>query len=489
MPPSTRGRPSQNEVDTLPEQTYLNLLRRFGVLLLIAAVLGAASAFYLTRYITPTYESSTTLLVTQQVPVGGAPLPGVAPQLQPADLGESAAVAAVLQQLVKTQPVLERAELTGATGLTAGQIARQTDVELLGVFLRITGSWETPEGARNVATTVTDAFISTVNEGIITGPVSVAVVEAAGIPSEPVSPNRTMNAAAGGMLGLVAAAVLALIYVRMDDVVKSAEQVREATGLPTFGLLPALGKTSGPEQLHAAQVAESPFTEAVRSVRANLSVVMGARQDGAFDRRVVLVTSVRDGDGGNVSAANLAVAFGRAGFRTLLVDCNFRRPTMQDTFELVGDAGLSTTLARRTDPEAAVQSTHYQDVFVLQAGYTKPSSVDALGSAEMRELMDHYRREYDVVLMAAPPALEVPDAATLGPMSDLVLLVGWAGRTRARDLQLSIESLERSGGMPVGVVLNGAGKEPPHSHRGELSRERSSARLPVEVAAQKNTLD
>ncbi|MCA9851036.1 MAG: hypothetical protein KC461_10405, partial [Dehalococcoidia bacterium] len=89
----------------MPEQTYFNLLRRFGLVLLIAAVLGAGSGYFLSRFITPTYESSTTLLITQQDGAQGT-----------ADLGSSAQVAAVLAQLVKTQPVLDRAERTGITG-------------------------------------------------------------------------------------------------------------------------------------------------------------------------------------------------------------------------------------------------------------------------------------------------------------------------------------------------------------------------------------
>lgn len=462
------------------EQTYMNLLRRFGLLLLIAAVLGAASAYFLTRYITPTYESTSTLLVTQ---------PDANPAANSADLAASVRVTAVMQQLLTTRPVLERAEQLGLTGLTAVEIPDYLEVTVLQeVFLQVTGSASTPEGAQAVSSTVTEAFIAHVSEGVATGPVSVTVIEPAGVPSFPVAPSRTLNAAAGGMLGLVAASVLALIYVRLDDVVKDAAQVREATGLPTLGLLPALGKAVGPEQLRAAQISGSPFTEAVRSVRANLSVVMGVRSDGAFDRNVVLVTSVRDGDGANLSAANLALAFGRAGYRTLLIDCDFRHPTIQGLFEVSGEGGLGTVLSRRTEPGAAIQSTHYSDVYVLPAGYTKSSSVDALGSSEMRELVDRVRHEYDVVLMTSPAILEVSDAATVSPMTDLVLLVGWAGRTRGHELQECIETLERSGGVPVGVILNGAGKEPPVRKGGQAARQQlPSARLPVEAVAQKHT--
>ena len=480
IPPVGLRRASLNEVDTLPEQTYFNLLRRFGLVLLIAAVLGAGSGYFLSRFITPTYESSTTLLITQQDGAQGT-----------ADLGSSAQVAAVLAQLVKTQPVLDRAERTGITGYSASEIARRVTVESQAVFLTITGSATTAEDAEAIASVITEAFISTVDEGVATGPVSVTVVEPAGLPSAPATPRKTLNAAAGGMFGLIAAAALALVYVRMDDVVKEAAQVRAATGLPTMGELPELANVQGHDQLRAAQMSGSRFTEAVRSARANLALVMGARSDGGFDRSVVLITSIREADGASVSAANLALAFGRSGFRTLLVDCNFRHPTIQDLFEIAGDAGLAPILDRQLDPDLAVQSTHYEDVFVLPAGYTKPSSVDALGSGEMRDLVTRFRGDYDVILLAAPPTLEVPDAATLGPMADLAVLVGWSGRTRGRELQIGIEALERSGGVPVGVILNGAGKESAGSPPGgERTRsQRPSARLPVEVAAPKNTSD
>lgn len=473
-------RPRLNEVDTLPEQTYFNLLRRFGILLLIAAVLGAASAYYLTRFITPTYESTTTLLVTQQNPLTGTPV----------ELAESARVAGVLSQFVTTQPVLERTEATGITGLTASELMDQVQVEFQEVFLRITGSASTAEGAQTISSVVTDAFIATVAEGVATGPATVTVVEAGGTPSVPVSPRRTLNAAAGGLLGLVAASVLVLLYIRLDDVVKDAKQVVAATGLPTLGLLPTAGNKTGPEQLRAAQVSGSRFTEAVRSVRANLSVVMGAREHGGYERSVVLMAGVREGDEAGVSTATLALAFGRAGYRTLLMDCNFRESRIPELFELTVDGGLSAVLSRRLDPATAVQSTHYSEVFVLPAGQNTPSSVDSLGSEEMRALVDQFRDSYDVVLLSAPPVLDVPDASTLAPMSDLALLVGWAGRTRGRELQESTEAIERSGGVPVGVVLNGMDKVSGASGGGEPARQQlPTARLPIEVAAQKNSTE
>lgn len=462
------------------EQTYPNLLRRFGLLLAAAAILGAASAYYLSRYITPTYESTTSMLVLQ---------PGTAPG-NPSDLQASVRVNLMLQQLATTQPVLERAEATGITGMTASEIGRATEVQAVEVFLRITGSGSTPEAAQAVSQVVSDAFIATVNEGLATGPISVTVVEAAGVPRVPVSPNRTMNAAAGGMLGLIAASTLALLYVRLDDVIKDARQVRQVSGLPTLGMLPALDRAVGPEQLRSAQTSGSQFTEAVREVRASLSVVMGVRQDGAFERRVVLITGIRHGDGAGTSAANLALAFGRAGYRTLLVDCNFREPTMHELFEIPGDAGLAPALTRRMDPAPAIQATHYDDVFVLPAGLAKASAVDALGSVEMRDFVEQFSRDYDVVLLAAPPSLEYPDTATLGQLADLVLLVAWSGRTRSKELQQSIEGLERSGGTPVGVVLNGAGRESGRPSGGEGSRQQlPSARLPVEPATPKNPSD
>src|SRR3546814_11544391 len=97
----------------------------------------------------------------------------------------------------------------------------------------------------------------------------------------------------------------------------------------------------------------------------------------------------------------------------------------------------------------------------MPAGYTNTSSVDSLGSAEMRDLVGRFREDFDVVLMAAPPALEVPDASTLGPMSDLVLLVGCSGRTRGRALPESLAALEQPRGLPVRVVLHAPGGEPP----------------------------
>jgi hypothetical protein len=61
---------------------------------------------------------------------------------------------------------------------------------------------------------------------------------------------------------------------------------------------------------------------------------------------------------------------------------------------------------------------------------------------------------FDVVLIDAPPLLSVADAAVVGTLTNGVLLVVRAGRTRAEQADRAVEILRAVGAHLAGVVLN-----------------------------------
>lgn len=205
----------------------------------------------------------------------------------------------------------------------------------------------------------------------------------------------------------------------------------------------------------------SSAAEAFRTLRTNL-MFSGMEKP----LHTLLVTSVAQDvepqAGKSVTVANLAVSMAQGGRRTILVDCDLRRPFLHTLFSLPNERGLTTLLLEgdlNRLPLAGVAGV--ENLAVLPSGPLPPSPADLLISRRMEEVIAALKSRADVVLFDAPPVTAVTDAALLASKLDGVLLVVNSGRTRRDDAQRAKELLEKIHVRLVGAVLTNA----PSSHR------------------------
>jgi non-specific protein-tyrosine kinase len=151
-------------------------------------------------------------------------------------------------------------------------------------------------------------------------------------------------------------------------------------------------------------------------------------------------------------AADLAVAYARAGKRTLLVDCNLRHPTQHAQFGLPNQAGLSSALENPGAP-LPLQESALPCLRVLGSGPAVPIPSDLIASPQMAALIGRLREEADVVIFDAPPVVATTDASELAGQVDGVLLTVSAGRTKREAAQRARDMLEQAGGHILGVAL------------------------------------
>lgn len=435
--------------------TAWTLARRWGWLLLLAAIAGGASAIMISRQATPTYSATTTLLVSQQQPNG---------VFQPQDLQISALLASAMTELITVRPVMERAAADPRLNLSPEEITEALDVSQVGgQLISLTATHRDPVVARDIANVVVDAFIASPETGLGQIAMAVSVLEPATIPTSPTGPASTMNGMLGALLGFAACLGLVVLYEYLDRSVSRPEQVYELTGLPTVGMLPDAGKAKQPsDYLAVALKPKSRAAEEYRVARTNLKHVLLPTEDDSLERRVVTFTSASEDEGKTTSVANLALVFGLAGYRTLVIDADLRRPALHGVFDLDNRDGL-TTLLRSDHPTSArgVQTTPHTGVSVLTSGplsllggveETNPS--DVLDSPRMRSLLQEFRGQYDVILVDTPPVREASDASVVATLSDALVLVVRAGQTSPEQLGEAVDRLSSSACPIVGVILN-----------------------------------
>jgi capsular exopolysaccharide synthesis family protein len=201
------------------------------------------------------------------------------------------------------------------------------------------------------------------------------------------------------------------------------------------------------------------YGEAIRSLRNAVGIAN-------LDRpvRTVLMTSAHPSEGKSTTAAHLAVAFAQIGKRILLIDADLRRPSIHKQFGLTGASGLSDVLTGAMDWREAMLRIDPHGLYVMPAGPVSRRASDLIGPG-ITELLDKVGREFDLVIVDAPPLLGFAESQQLAGVVDSVILVAKAGETRGKAVANSLTALLRARANILGLVMN-AVKVTKHSDYG-----------------------
>lgn len=286
---------------------------------------------------------------------------------------------------------------------------------------------------------------------LATSQARVEFVREAAAPGAPYAPRVTVFTLAAGLAGIVLAVVAVGLLEYLDNAVKVGRDFVALVGAPLLSVITTAPKLRpGRDQAIVLERPRSTTAEAIRLLRTNVEFAAASREI-----RTLVVTSPGPGEGKSTITANLGTAMAQAGYTTVIVDADLRRPSQHRIFGLANERGLSTLLARpeRTWQEVAGQ-VGTPNLLVIPSGPLPPNPADLLSSDRLRHLLAEIGQTADIVLVDTPPILAVSDPLVVATHTDGVALVCRAGRTRVESLRRAAEALEQGNVRLVGVVLN-----------------------------------
>jgi capsular exopolysaccharide synthesis family protein len=194
---------------------------------------------------------------------------------------------------------------------------------------------------------------------------------------------------------------------------------------------------------------KAPIAEAYKTLRTNI-------QFSSLDNpiRVILVTSSGPSEGKSTTAANLAISMAQSDKRVLLLDCDFRKPSLHRAFNIVNAKGLTNVLVEDLHYLEITNDVGIQNLQLLTSGPKPPNPSELLGSAKMKHFVDTLKESYDIVILDTPPLLPVTDAAVLSQVVDGCILVVTYGLTSYEMAHRAKESLQKVGAKILGTVIN-----------------------------------
>ncbi|MFP4162644.1 MAG: polysaccharide biosynthesis tyrosine autokinase [Chitinispirillaceae bacterium] len=298
----------------------------------------------------------------------------------------------------------------------------------------------------------------------------IKIVDGAVMPKAPIPKNETQFYLLGIALGISLGVGLAFLIEINDTTLKSNNDVERYLGLPVLGTIPhiAHNKKNGikvsrkssrsgkkntisqyPKAAFNFSEQDSVITESYRSLRTNLSF---ASPDNPL--QTVVLTSAGPSEGKSLTISNLAMAYAQMGKKTLLIDTDLRRPVLHHIFGMKREPGFSEAFMDDPDYESIIRPTQMENLHIITAGIFTPNPAELIGSQKMKQIIEYFKANFDMVFFDSPPIVAVTDATLLGTKVDGLLMVVKSHHTDREIAQRAMRSLKNVGVKVYGTVLN-----------------------------------
>lgn len=169
----------------------------------------------------------------------------------------------------------------------------------------------------------------------------------------------------------------------------------------------------------------------------------------------IVVTSSLPGEGKSTVVSNLAVEMASSGKHVVIIDCDFRKPTIHKKFSISNEVGLTNILIEDGEIEdILVLNTNIPNLYAIPSGPIDFNSSELLGSEKMKGILDELTNNFDIVLIDTPPILYLSDAQILSSLAQGTIIVTSYGLSEKNVLLSVKEKIEKVGGKILGVVIN-----------------------------------
>jgi tyrosine-protein kinase Etk/Wzc len=274
-----------------------------------------------------------------------------------------------------------------------------------------------------------------------------------------VSPRKGQALAIALAAGLLGGIALAFGRKALHQGLVDPAEAERAVGVPVRAAVPhslrqealqreAKGK-GGAWPVLAATDPSDMAVESLRSLRTSLQFALSESPN-----HIVAIGGPRPGVGKSFVAANLARVFADAGTRVLVIDADLRKGALHNYFGVERHPGLAELIAGTARLEDVLHRDAAPAIDFVARGSSPPNPSELLGSERFRDLVARLSEGYGLVVVDLPPILAVTDAAIVGRVAGVNLLVLRSAWHPVREVQLAVKHYGENGVRLNGLVFN-----------------------------------
>lgn len=286
----------------------------------------------------------------------------------------------------------------------------------------------------------------------------VRILDQAAVSRQAVGMKAPAVLAVAALLGLIASLGAVWVIRSLRVVVEDPETIETQLGLPVYATIPhspeetAIVRRAKGNKAGELLAIRNPEDDAIESLRGLRTTIHFALMDAPHNS--LLITGSSPGLGKSFISKNLGAVLAQSGQRIVIIDADLRRGHINKEFGLRRETGVSEYVAGSVKLEDIVKPTSVPNLWVVTTGQIPPNPSELLMHQRFEQMLEQLGKQFDTLIVDAPPILAVSDAAIIGRMTGATLMVARAGRHPIAELEQSVKRLNHAGVHVKGFVFN-----------------------------------
>ena len=319
------------------------------------------------------------------------------------------------QQLEKTFPyIITSAPLTRVVAEDLGLsdvpgTLTATAVEDTNLFT-ITVTSSNYETAYNVLKSVINNYPSVAE--YVVGATDLVLVVPPSASSTPINPisyreKALIGTAVGALLGLL----IVFFLENLNHTIRHPDEIRKLLNNQRLGSIVKVVKKKSSHSTGSLTIDDAHtdprFKESVFSIRNKIIKLCADQKINS-----VMVASTTTNEGKTTVAANLAIALAKKHYRTVIIDCDLRNPTVRQQLNIPESCslGIVDVITGGCSLQDAIVKTKKNGLYVLPGTIPVNNASELMGSKQLADLVGALEKIFDYVVIDAPPVGIVSDA-------------------------------------------------------------------------------
>ncbi len=276
------------------------------------------------------------------------------------------------------------------------------------------------------------------------------------LPTSPIKPKRKFIVMIGFLLGLALGILFAFLRVFLDTKIKDESDVSQLVAYPILGTIPHIRdkKKNLPKKIKVFETPKSSVAESFRHLRGSLEFMR--QQEGS---QIILLTSSVGQEGKTTLCTNLGAIMSLSIKRTIILNLDFRKPTLHTRFNLPNKIGLSELLNKQVALKDVIQCTQYPYLDIISSGAIPPNPSELIHNQGIYGILEELKTGYDIIIIDTPPIGLVTDAKELMHYVDINLYIVRADYSKKFFLKNLIKFNKIEKLSNLGLVLNDVKKK------------------------------
>jgi polysaccharide biosynthesis transport protein len=311
--------------------------------------------------------------------------------------------------------------------------------------------------ARNALTTVQERLSEVTIASRIEN-TNIKLNDEAFVPFTPVEPNMQKAFIQSIIIGCLLVMILPLGFGLFDTRLKSSWEIEDLLESRLIGEIPKLSSVKKQDRpLVVIKDVSEVASESFRGIFSQFEIQESGNANG-----MILVTSTMPNEGKTLIASNVAATFANHGKKALLVDFDFRRPSLHGNFEIKNSQG---SLKWLKDPNSNLDSIlddpllgiieYSPNFFLLRTGGVNRKPTELFNQEKLVQLLKKIKETFDIIVFDTPPVGLFPDALLLAQKTEYIFYVCRFNKVSMFKIQHFIDKLRQTNGKLTGIVLNG----------------------------------